>query len=106
MIWAAIGGHAAVVKLLLSKGANILAETSSKANALHCSCEAGRVESVRALMEDVQGDDEKKTALTMAKNNEDKTAWDIAFGSKNQAVCSILKEMGDQNGASSACLLS
>jgi ankyrin repeat protein len=94
------------VKLLLEKGANILAETTSKMNALHGACEGGRVETVRALMAHVQGDEEKRTALTMAKNNEDKTAWDIAFGAKNKAVCQILKDMGDANGASSSCVIS
>ena len=103
--WAAISGHTEVVKLLLSKGSNILAESSNKMNALHMAVEAGRVETVRALMEFVANDEEKKTALTMAKNSEDKTPWDISAGASNKAVCQVLKDLGDANGASSACII-
>lgn len=46
-----------------------------------------------------------KTALTMAKNSDDKTSWDIAFAAKNKAVCQVLKDMGDANGASSSCII-
>ncbi len=104
--WAAISGHSEIVKLLLGKGANILAETTLKTNALHSAVEANRVDTVRVLMQHVTGDDEKKTALTMAKNSDEKTAWDIAFAAKNKAICQVLKEMGDANGASSSCSIS
>ena len=104
--WAAISGHTDIVKFLLSKGANILAETGSKMNALHGAVEGGRVETVRCLMEHVQNDDAKKSALTMAKNGDDKTAWDISAGAKNRAICQVLKDMGDENGASSSCSIS
>ena len=57
-------------------------------------------------MEHVKDNEVLKKDLTMAKNSEAKTAWDIAAGAKNQAVCQILKDMGDENGASSSCLLS
>lgn len=103
--WAAIGGHTEIVKFLLSKGANILAETQNKTNSLHMAVEAGRVETVRALMEQVASDEAAKTSLTMAKNSEDKTPWDLAVGSKNKAICQVLKDMGDANGASSACVI-
>lgn len=106
MHWAAISGHDEIVNLLLSKGANILAETTSKATALHCAVEANRVETVRTLMQAVSGNEEKKTALTMAKNNEEKTAWDLAFNAKNKPICQVLKDMGDANGASSSCIIS
>lgn len=103
--WAAISGHVPIVKLLLEKGANILAATTSQTTALHCAVEASKVEVVRVLMEAVHNNEEKKTALTMAKNNDGKTAWDLAAAAKNQAVCQCLKEMGDTNGASSACII-
>ena len=54
--WAAISGHTDIVRFLLEKGANVLAETGSKMNALHGAVEGGRVETVRALMEFVQGE--------------------------------------------------
>lgn len=104
--WAAISGHTEIVKLLLSKGANILAETTLKTNALHSAVEANRVDTVRALMQHVAADEANKTALTMAKNSDEKTSWDIAYGAKNKAVCQVLKEMGDANGASSSCSIS
>ena len=94
------------MKFLLLKGANIVAETGSKMNALHGAVEGGRVETVRALMEFVQGKEDVKVALTMAKNGEDKTAWDISAAAKNRAICQILKDLGDSNGASSSCTLS
>ncbi len=94
------------MELLLKKGANILAETTNKTNALHSAVEANRVETVRALMQAVNDDPDKKTSLTMAKNSEDKTAWDLAFGAKNKAICTVLKDMGDANGASSSCVIS
>lgn len=103
--WAAISGHTEIVKFLLEKGANVLAETGSKMNALHGAVEGGRVDTVRALMEFVQADEEKKTALTMAKNGDDKTAWDISAAAKNRAICQILKDLGDANGASSSCVI-
>lgn len=101
--WAAISGHSEIVKLLVAKGANILATTNLKTNALHLAVEANRVDTVRVLMQLVADDAEKKTALTMAKNSDDKTSWDISFGAKNKAVCQVLKDMGDANGASSSC---
>lgn len=104
--WAAISGHSEVCQMLLNKGVDILTETTSKSNALHCAVEANRVETVRALMQYVNDDAEKKTALTMAKNNEDKTPWDLAFATKNKAICQVLKDMGDANGASSSCSIS
>lgn len=105
MHWAAISGHSEVCKLLLEKGANILAETTLKTNALHMAVEANRVETVRLLMQHIAADADKKTALTMAKNSDDKTAWDLAFAAKNRPVCQVLKDMGDANGASSSCII-
>jgi len=104
--WAAISGHTDIVQYLLDKGANILAETGSKMNALHGAVEGGRVDTVKCLMQFVQSDEEKKKALTMAKNGDDKTAWDISAGAKNRAICQVLKDMGDENGASSSCTIS
>lgn len=104
--WASISGHADIVKLLLEKGADVLAETTLKTNALQMAVEANRVETVRALMASVESDDEKKTRLTMSKNSDDKTAWDLAVGAKNRPICQVLKEMGDSNGASSSCTIS
>lgn len=104
--WAAISGHSNVVTLLLEKGADILAETTSKTNALHSAVEANRLDTVKILMTAVGEDDTKKAALTTAKNSDERTPWDIAMAAKNTAVCQVLKEMGDINSASSACVIS
>jgi hypothetical protein len=83
-----------------------MAQTTSKMSALHVACEADRVDTVRALMEHVAANEEMKTQLTMMKNGDDKTAWAIAEGAKSKPICQILKDMGDSNGASSACTIS
>ncbi len=56
-------------------------------------------------MEAAGEDVEKKTALTSAKNSEENTPWKIAMDAKNQPVCQMLKDMGDPNAASSACVI-
>ena len=103
--WAAISGHTDIVKFLLEKGANIQAETSNKMNALHGAVEGGRVETVRALMEFVQGKEDLKTALIIAKNGDEKTASELSAALKNRAICRILKDMGNSNGSSSSCTI-
>lgn len=104
--WAAIAGFTEVVQLLIGSGTNVLLETTSKANVLHLVCEAGKADMVRAILGHEAVDEEKKTALTMAKNNEDKTPWAIAEQKKDRALCQALKDCGDVNGASSSCTLS
>ena len=105
--WAAIAGFGEVVKLLLDSGTNVLLETTSKCNVLHLVCEAGKPDMIRLIFahESVAADEEKKTALTMAKNNEDKTPWQIAEGKKDRPLCQALKDCGDVNGASSSCTI-
>lgn len=104
--WAAIAGFGEVVQLLLDSNSNVLLETTSKFNVLHLVCEAGKPEMVRLIMGHIASDEEKKTALTMAKNNENKTAWQIAEGKKDRPLCQALKDCGDANGASSSCRIS
>ncbi len=91
---------------MLDKGADVLAETTQKTNVLHSAVEANRLDSVKVLMNFVAADEAKKTTLTMGKNAEDKTPWEIAAAAKNTPICTVLKEMGDVNGASSACNIS
>ncbi len=74
-------------------------------NPLHGAVEGGRAETVRALLEFLAEDEQKKTALTTAKNSDEKTAWDLSVASKNQAICGILKDLGDPNAASAACVI-
>lgn len=74
-------------------------------NALHAACEASKPDTVRALMEHVQSDEAKRNELTNAKNSDEKTPWEIAFGKSDKPVCQVLKDMGDANGASSSCVI-
>lgn len=103
--WAAISGHTEIVNFLLSKGADILLVTSSNMNALQLACEGGRVDTVKALMTFVSDNEEKKIKLCSAKNDDGKTAWDLAAGAKNKELCVALKESGDINAASAACII-
>lgn len=104
--WAAIGGYANIVKYLLQNGCNIMAQTTSKMSALHGACEAGKVEVVRELLAFVANDEAKRTEFTNLKNSDDKTAFDVAAAAKQQAVCQALKDGGDTNAASGACVIS
>ncbi len=104
--WAAIGGHAEVVKLLLSSGANILAITTNGMTALHGSCEAGKVDVVKALLQHVESDIAKRDTLANMKNADNKNACEIATAAKQQAVVQALKDGGDPNAASAACVIS
>ncbi|KAJ1421414.1 ankyrin repeat-containing domain protein [Ochromonadaceae sp. CCMP2298] len=104
--WGSISGHSEIIRFLLEKGADITAETTLKNNCLHSAVEANRVETVRVLMAHLSEDEEKKTAITMLKNSDDKTAWDLALAAKNSPICTVLKEMGDANGVSSSCTIS
>jgi len=105
--WAAIAGFSEVVSLLLKSGANILLETTSKYNVLHLVVEANKPDMIRLIFahEAVASKEEVKTALTMAKNNEDKTPWQMAEGKKDRPLCQALKDCGDVNGASSSCAI-
>jgi ankyrin repeat protein len=104
--WAAISGHAPIVKYLLQQNANILAVTTNGMSALHGACEAGKVEVVKELLSFVANDEEKKSALSALKNQDNKTACEIAVAGKQQAVVQALKEGGDPAAASAACVIS
>ncbi len=104
--WAAIGGHAHVVELLLQRGANVLAVTSNGMNALHGACEAGKVEVVRVILKSLENDVAKRDELSNMKNGDGKNAWEVAVAGKQQAVCTAMKEGGDVNAQSGACVIS
>ena len=82
-----------------------MAVTTNGMTALHGAVEAGRVDTVRELMQHVAGDEAKRNTLCNMKSD-NKTAWDIAVGTKSKAMCQCLKDMGDINGASSSCVIS
>jgi ankyrin repeat protein len=75
-------------------------------SALHGACEAGKVEVVRELLLAVANDEEKKGALSALKNQDNKTACEIAVSGKQQAVVQALKDGGDPAAASAACVIS
>jgi ankyrin repeat protein len=91
------------VVFLLQHGADLYAKTSNDMNAVHAACEAGKVEVVRAIYDFCDADGKAKLS---AETCGGKTAWDIASGAKQQALCTALKEAGDTNAASAACVIS
>jgi ankyrin repeat protein len=44
-----------------------------------------------------------KAALCNARDADQKTPFDLAVQNKHNAVCKLLKEMGDPNAQSAAC---
>lgn len=104
--WAAISGHHEVVLLLLNAGADKAAVTNTQMTPLHGACEAGRAEVVRVLIENCGEDEEKKMELFNAKDKAGKTPFDLALAGEQRAVIKLLKDMGDPNAASAACVIS
>lgn len=84
---------------MVEKGANIMAETSSKMTPLHGAAEGGRVELLRLFYEKSTD----KDALFNARDADAKTPFDLAVQNKHTAVCKLLKELGDPNAQSAAC---
>ena len=101
--WAAISGHREAAEFLLSIGADVIAITTSKMTPLHGACEGGRLEIVRLLLEKA-GD--KKDAACNALDDDGKTPCALAIGGKHKAIIKLLKELGDPNAASVACVVS
>jgi ankyrin repeat protein len=91
---------------LIANNANILAVTSNGMSALHGAAEAGKVDVVKELLLAVSNDSAKRDALTSLRNQDGKTACEIAVGSKQTAVVQALKDGGDQNAQSAACVIS
>lgn len=102
--WAAISGHKDASDLLLKAGANLFATTNSGMSPLHGAAEGGRAELVRFFLEQVPAD--RKEELCNAKDGDGKTAFELAMGGGHKAVCKIMKELGDPNAASAACVIS
>lgn len=80
-----------------------MAKTSTDMNALHAACEAQKLDVVKALFASCRDDDAK--AKLSAETCEGKTAWDIASASKSTPLCECLKDAGDTNAASAACVI-
>mmetsp|Transcript_8390 Transcript_8390/g.16955 ORF Transcript_8390/g.16955 Transcript_8390/m.16955 type:complete len:177 (-) Transcript_8390:66-596(-) len=101
--WACISGHKEAAEWLLNQGCNILACTASKMTPLHGAAEGGRLEIVKLLMEK-SGD--KKEEMCNMKDDDDKTPCALAVAGSHKNVIKCLKEMGDPNAASVACVIS
>ncbi len=83
--------------LLIGKGTNVNAETTTGMTPLHGAAESGKVEVVRLLMEN-KADSAKKDA-------NGKSAFDLAMDGKHKAVCKVMKEMGCEQAQSAACCI-
>jgi len=101
--WAAISGHKEAAEFLLSKGATVMAVTTSKMTPLHGACEGGRLEIVRLLIEKAGAD---KEAACNALDDDGKTPCALAVAGQHKPVIKLLKELGDPNAASVACVIS
>ena len=80
---------------MLSRGADINAQTASGMTSIHGACEAGKVNIVRLLMQN--------KADSTLKDGDGKLAFDYAVAGKHKAVCKIMKEMGDPAAQSASC---
>ncbi|CAM9138960.1 unnamed protein product [Sphacelaria rigidula] len=103
--WAAISGHKEATDILLGKGTNLFAATSSGTTPFTAACEGGRVEVVRLLMEKATAAG-KLEEMCNTKDNAEKTAFELAAAGQHKAVCALLKELGDPNAQSGACVIS
>ena len=83
---AAMGGHEAMVRLLLEKGADLKAKDSNKWTALHAAARGGHEAVVRLLLE-------KRVDLE-AKQSDGMTALVVAAGHGNEAVVRLLLDKG------------
>ncbi len=81
------------------------AETTSHMNVLHAACEAQKVEVVRYVMDFLKDKEEMRLKMVNTKNSDGKLPFELAMGVKNQAICQILKDGGDPNAASGACII-
>lgn len=95
--WSAISGHKEATLLLLQKGAQINAETTTGMTPLHGAAEGGKVDIVRLLME--------HKADSTKKDSNGKLAFDYAMDGKHKAVVKVLKEMGDAAAQSASCVI-
>ena len=86
LMWAAQGGHKAVVQLLLEKGANVEAKNKYRETALHGAARGGHEAVVRLLLE--------KGADVEAKSKYGGTALDGAVRGRHEAVVRLLLENG------------
>ena len=83
---AAQGGHLAIARLLLSKGANVNAKDNKKEIPLHTAARYGHMELIRLLLEN--------GADINAKNNEKETVLHSAAWSKHKEAVRLLREKG------------
>ncbi|CAM9365145.1 unnamed protein product [Phaeothamnion confervicola] len=105
--WAAISGCKEATECLLGKGAAFNVKTGSGDTPLSSAAEGGRVEVVRLLMEKAAaGGPPVLEALCNEKNADGKNCFDLAVAGQHKAVCKLLKDMGDPNAASAACVIS
>eukprot|EP00904_Undaria_pinnatifida_P000405 jgi/Undpi1/10365/HiC_scaffold_29.g12815.m1 len=103
--WSCISGHKEATDILLAKDSDLFAVTSSGATPFFAACEGGRVEVVRSLMEKATAMG-KLEEMCNKKDTSDKTPFDMAAAGQHKVTCSLLKELGDPNAQSAACVIS
>lgn len=86
LYWAACGGDADIVKLLLNKGANPNAKDKDGCTALMFAAEWGHIDIVKLLLD--------KGAAPNVKNNDGETALDWATRNDYPDIVKLLKQHG------------
>ena len=101
--WASISGHKEASEFLIGLKADLMACTASQMTPLHGATEGGRVEIVKLLTAAAGADKDKMCNM---KDSDGKTPCDLAVAGKHKAVVQALKDVGDPNAASAACVIS
>lgn len=115
--YAAIGGHCEVLaKLLVLPQVDAVAVTCSGTTALHGAVAAKSAPIVKQLVTKVRDASHQDTTseeecevkvqnFFQHKNNEDKSAWDLALAAKDREMCTALKDAGDNQAKDASCCI-
>mmetsp|Transcript_36519 Transcript_36519/g.85361 ORF Transcript_36519/g.85361 Transcript_36519/m.85361 type:complete len:178 (-) Transcript_36519:112-645(-) len=102
--WAVISGHITSVIFLIENGADLFAKTRTSMTSLHAAAESGRVDILKILIDSVH---DRRNELFDARDDDEKTSYDLAKLNNHKAATKCLKELGDPNAKSkSMCTIS
>lgn len=83
-----------------------MAVTQTNMTPLHASCEGGRAELVRYLLDKGVEKGNSVESMCNMRDADGKSPFDLAMAGEHKAVVKILKDSGDPNAASAACIIS
>jgi len=99
---AVIGGYIDVIRILVTHGSDVCAQTLKKTSPLHAAVSANRDACVVLLLEIVSP--EKKAIMLALTDSDGKSALDLAIEAHCKVICQLLRQ-GDNNN-SAACSIS